>query len=64
MNTRNPNDRGYRYPAETISQVTWPYHCFCLISRDVEDPMAGLGVVAFCETVRQVPSNLVFKRNS
>jgi hypothetical protein len=23
-----------------------------LISRDVEDPMAGLGVVAFYETVR------------
>ena len=64
MNTGNPNDRGYPYPAETISQVTWPYHCFCLISGDVEDPMARLGLIASYETTRQVPSNLVFERDT
>jgi transposase-like protein len=64
MNTGNPNDRGYRYPAETISHVAPLYHCFCLISGDVEDPMARLGLIASYETTRQVPSKLVFKRDT
>jgi len=53
MSTNGPNYRGYRYPPQSISNVVWLYHRFCLSLRDVEDLAAERGIVVSYETVRQ-----------
>ena len=44
---------GYRFPAEIISHVVWPYHVFSLSLRDVELILAERGVVVARESIRQ-----------
>ncbi len=44
--------RGYRYPAEIISQAVWLYFRFSLSLRDVEELLAERGVTVTYETIR------------
>ncbi len=53
MHTTAPNYRGYRFPAEIISNAVWLYHRFCLSFRDVEDLLAKRGIIVSHETIRQ-----------
>ena len=53
MNSNTPSYRGYRFPPEIISHAVWLYHRFCLSFRDVEDLLAGRGIIVTYETVRQ-----------
>lgn len=53
MSTNGPNDRGYRYPPQIISNVVWLNHRICLSLRDVEVLVAERGIAVSCETVRQ-----------
>lgn len=52
MTSQLPSYRGYRFPAEIISQAVWLYHRFCLSFRDVEDLLAQRGVTVSYETIR------------
>ena len=47
-----PSYRGYRFPAEIISQCVWLYFRFCLSFRDVQEMMLERGVVVSHEAVR------------
>src|SRR6478752_4829079 len=44
---------GYRFPPEIIRQTTWLYLRFTLGLRDVEDLLAGRGIILSYETVRR-----------
>ena len=44
---------GYRFPSEIIQQAIWLYVRFTLSFRDVEDLLAGRGIVVSYETVRR-----------
>ena len=47
-----PSYRGHRFPPEIISHSVWLYHRFTLSLRDVEDLLAGRGIVVSYETIR------------
>ena len=47
-----PSYRGYRFPAEIISQCVWLYFRFCLSFRDVQEMMLERGVVVSHESIR------------
>lgn len=53
MSTTFNSHRGFRFPAEVINQVVWPYHCSSLSLREVELILAARGVVVRCETIRE-----------
>ena len=44
--------RGYRYPPEVISYAVWLYYRFTLSFRDIEDLLAGRGVMVSYESIR------------
>jgi transposase-like protein len=44
----------YRFPSEVIQQGIWLYLRFTLSFRDVEDLLAGHGIVILYETVRHL----------
>lgn len=44
--------RGHRYPPEIIRYAVWAYHRFTLSFRDVEDLLAGRGIVVYHEAIR------------
>ena len=50
--TPNPY-RGFRFPAEIITQAVWLYHCFSLSLREGELILAARGVVVSYETIRE-----------
>ena len=50
--TPNPY-RGFRFPAEIISQAVWLYHCFSLSLREVELILAARGIEVSYETIRE-----------
>ena len=50
--TRNPY-RGFRFPAEIISEAVWLYHCFSLSLREAELILAGRGIEVSYETIRE-----------
>ena len=50
--TPNPY-RGFRFPAEIISEAVWLYHCFSLSLREVELILAARGIVVSYETIRE-----------
>ena len=52
MTSHAPSYHGYRSPPEIISHAVWPYHRFCLSSRDTEDLPAQRGVTVTYETIR------------
>jgi len=52
MNNRNRLYHGYRFPTEIISHSVWLYYRFCLSFRDVEDLLAGRGIIVSYETIR------------
>jgi len=52
MNKTNQLYHGYRFPTEIISHSVWLYHRFCLSFRDVEDLLAGRGIIVSYETIR------------
>ena len=43
--------KGYRFPPEIIQQAIWLYRRFTLSFRDVEDLLAGRGIMVSYETV-------------
>ena len=47
------NYSGFRFPPEIIQQAIWLYVRFTLSFRDVEDLLAGRGIVVSYETVRR-----------
>jgi putative transposase len=55
MTTPSPSPayKGYRFPAEIISQAVWLYYRFPLSYRDVEELLAERGIVLTYETIRQ-----------
>src|ERR671929_2289540 len=44
--------RGFRFPAEIISDAVWLYHCFSLSLREVETILAQRGIVVSYESIR------------
>jgi putative transposase len=48
-----PSYKGFRFPAEIISQCVWLYHRFSLSFREIEEMMLKRGIVVSHETVRQ-----------
>jgi putative transposase len=55
MTTPSPSPayKGYRFPAEIISQAVWLYYRFPLSYRDGEELLAERGIVLTYETIRQ-----------
>jgi putative transposase len=53
MSTTSNPYRGFRFPAEIISQAVWLYHCISLSLREVELILAARGVVVSYETIRE-----------
>ncbi|AIB13932.1 hypothetical protein ABAZ39_18525 (plasmid) [Azospirillum argentinense] len=49
---RNPY-RGFRFPAEIISEAAWLHHCFSLSLREVELILAARGITDSYETIRE-----------
>ena len=47
-----PSYRGYRFPAEIISDCVWLYFRFCLSFRDVQEMMLERGLIASHEAIR------------
>jgi putative transposase len=43
----------FRFPSQVISHAIWLYHRFTLSFRDIEEILAGRGVVVSYETIRQ-----------
>ena len=41
---------GYRFPAEIIGHSVWPYFCFPLGLRTVEELLAARGIIVSHET--------------
>lgn len=52
MSTSSNPYRGFRFPAEVISEAVWLYHCFSLSLHAVELILAAHGIEASCETIR------------
>ncbi len=48
-NVAAPDDKGFRFPPEMISQGVWLYFRFSLSFRDVEELMAQRGIVVTYE---------------
>ena len=44
---------GYRAPPEITSHTAWLYFRFCLSFREVEELLAGRGIVVSYETISQ-----------
>jgi len=44
MGTSSNPYRGFRFPAEIISEAVWLYHCFSLSLRAVELMLAARGI--------------------
>lgn len=53
MSTSSNPCRGFRFPAEIISEAVWLYHCFSLSLHAVELILAARGIEASCETIRE-----------
>ncbi|CAO3360604.1 IS6 family transposase [Azospirillum palustre] len=53
MSTASNPYRGFRFPAEIISEAVWLYHCFSLSLREVELMLAARGVEVSYETIRE-----------
>ncbi|MBJ6128530.1 IS6 family transposase [Microvirga splendida] len=53
MSTTSNPYRGYRFPAEIISQAVWLYHSFSLSLREVKLILAARGVIVSYETIRE-----------
>ena len=53
MNTTPNPYRGFRFPAEIISEAVWLYHCFSLSLREVELVLAARGIEVSYETIRE-----------
>src|SRR5437763_15911995 len=51
-NVTAPDDKGFRFPIEIISQAVWLYFRFSLSLRDVEELLAEQGVIVTYETIR------------
>ena len=54
--------RGFRFPKAIIQHAIWLYLRFHLSLREVEEPLAGRGVVVTYETVRVWVARLGRKR--
>lgn len=50
--TPNPY-RGFRFPAQIISEAVWLYHCFSLSLREVKLILAARGIEVSYETIRE-----------
>ena len=50
--SRDPLDRGYRFPGEIISHAVWLYYRFALSHRDIEELLAERGVQVSYEAIR------------
>ncbi|KAA0593133.1 putative transposase [Azospirillum lipoferum] len=53
MSTTSNPYRGFRFPAEIISEAVWRYHCFSLSLREVELMLAARGIEVSYETIRE-----------
>ena len=53
MSTMSNPYRGFRFPAEIISEAVWLYHCFSLSLREVELMLAARGIEVSYETIRE-----------
>lgn len=53
MSTSPDPYRGFRFPAEIISDAVWLYHCFSLNLREVELILAARGIEVSYETIRE-----------
>lgn len=53
MSTASNPYRGFRFPAEIISEAVWLYHCFSLGLREVELILAARGIKVSYETIRE-----------
>ncbi|MDR6775152.1 hypothetical protein [Azospirillum sp. BE72] len=53
MSTLSNPYRGFRFPAEIISEAVWLYHCFSLSLREVELILAARGIEVSDETIRE-----------
>ncbi|HYF89558.1 IS6 family transposase [Azospirillum sp.] len=53
MSTTSNPYRGFRFPAEIISEAVWLYHCFSLSLREVELMLAARGIEVSYETIRE-----------
>lgn len=45
--------RGFRFPAEIISDAVWLYRCFSLSLREIELILAARGIEVSYETIRE-----------
>ena len=50
---RDPQYRGYRFPAEIINYAAWLYYRFALSHRDVEELLAERGAQISYEAIRR-----------
>lgn len=57
MPSSMPRLKGYRFPREIVAYAVWVYHRFALSTADVEDLLAGRGVIVSRETVRKWVGN-------
>lgn len=53
MSTTSNPYRGFRFPAEIISEAVWLYHCFSLSLREIELMLAARGIEVSYETIRE-----------
>lgn len=53
MSTTSNPYRGFRFPAEIISEAVWLYHCFSLSLREVELMLAARRIEVSYETIRE-----------
>ena len=53
MSTASNPYRGFRFPAEIISEAVWLYQCFSLSLREVELILAARGIEVSYETIRE-----------
>ena len=51
MKNSNPY-HGYRFPADIIAYTVWLYHRFTLSFRDIEELLAGRGILVSYESIR------------
>lgn len=48
-----PRLKGFRFPRSIIAYAVWAYHRFALSTADVEDLLAGRGIIVSRETIRK-----------
>jgi len=60
MSTTSNPYRGFRFPAEIISEAVWLYHCFSLSLREIELMLAARGIEVSYETIREWGSVAAF----